>query len=94
MRAVLRMSSGAIVWAVHFGVIYGATAMACALGFPSLVPWTVGISGAIAAAALLALTTLVGDPAFEHWMTGGVAVAALIAVFWETLGVFAVPPCG
>jgi hypothetical protein len=94
MGAVLRMSAGAIVWAVHFGVIYGVTAAACARDVASLVPWTVGISGAVAAAALLALLTLPTESEFERWVTGGVAAAALIAVFWETIGAFVVPLCG
>jgi hypothetical protein len=93
MQTVLRMSAGAIVWAIHFGVIYGLTAAACARNFAPLVPWIVGISGAVAAAALLILMTLPGDPAFERWLTVGVAAAALIAVFWESIGAFVVPLC-
>jgi hypothetical protein len=93
MKVVLRMSAGAVVWAVHFGVIYGVTAAACARNFAPLVPWTVGISGAVAAAALLALMTLRSESAFEHRVTAGVAGAALLAVFWETIGAFVVPLC-
>jgi hypothetical protein len=54
----------------------------------------VGIGGAVAAAALLALMTLPTESEFERWVTGGVAAAALIAVFWETIGAFVVPLCG
>ena len=41
---MLRMSSGAIVWAAHFAVIYGVTALACARGNARIVPWVIGLA--------------------------------------------------
>jgi hypothetical protein len=100
----LRMFSGVIIWAAHFTVIYGFTALACARGFAELqwlgvgiVPWTVGGATLIAVTA----TLVMGVPAaraarasFENWMTAGVAGLALIAIVWETWPVIMVPTCG
>jgi hypothetical protein len=32
MATILRIAAGALVWAVHFAVIYGAAALSCARG--------------------------------------------------------------
>ena len=54
MRAIPRPriahgSSGVVVWAVHFAMIYGSTALACARGFArrawlgvGVVAWAIG----------------------------------------------------
>ena len=42
MSAALRMALGVMVWAAHFAVVYGFTALACARGFASAAPWVVG----------------------------------------------------
>ena len=93
--AAMRISSGVIVWAVHFAVIYGITAIACARDFPRAVPWTVAIA---TFAAVLAITLIVahgyrqrGD--FTGWMSAGVAAAALIAIVFEGFAGLAVPAC-
>jgi uncharacterized protein involved in cysteine biosynthesis len=66
---MLRMFAGLLIWAAHFGVIYGVTALVCArrladvaiLGL-GLVPFTIAIATLIALlAAGLVLALAVGD---------------------------------
>lgn len=95
MRQILFMSSGVVIWALHFGTIYGLTGLACARGWQSLVP--PGIALATALAAILACAVLVagwrGRAQFESWMTAGIAALALVAIVWEALPVLVVPIC-
>jgi hypothetical protein len=93
MPTLLRISSGVIVWALHFGFLYGFTALACARGFPHVVPWVVGGATVAAglAAALIILKNLSAD--FNRWLAAALAVAALLAILWEGLTVFMVPMC-
>jgi hypothetical protein len=101
----LRMSAGIIVWAVHFGVIYGFTGLACARRYePSgamwvgLVPWVIGIATVLAAAIalkfVLPLARRPRDARFVDWMTGWVAVLAIGAIVLEAITVLWVPACG
>lgn len=91
----LWISSGVIVWALHFATIYGLTALACARSVPQPVPWIVF------AATLVAGAVCVGVIArerrrrdgFESWLTLGLATAALLAIVWEGLAAAVVPPC-
>jgi hypothetical protein len=80
----LWMSSGVIVWALHFAAVYGYTALACARGFGGT-SWVVG--GATVVAALLAVGIIARnlDREFTRWISAAVAVAALIAIVWEGL---------
>jgi len=92
----LGMSAGIIVWALHFGAIYGATALACARGLPHLVAPAVG-GVTVAAVAALAIVLVRGwqrRRRFEPWLAAGLAALALVAVVWEALPVLLVPPCG
>ena len=93
MRAVW-ISSGALVWALHFGVIYGFTGLACARGFGTAAPWVIGAATGVAAAGAIAiiLTHLSSD--FTRWMSAAVAAAALLAILWEGLPALMVPACG
>ncbi|HXV07832.1 MAG TPA: hypothetical protein VD791_07375 [Burkholderiales bacterium] len=90
---LLRMASGVLVWALHFGVIYGATGLACARGLGETVPWTVGTATLLAAAAagVIILTHLSQE--FARWMTAALAAVALVAIVWEGLAVLTVPAC-
>ena len=102
-RTSLRLSSGVIIWAMHFTVIYAFTALACARGFAELqwlgagvVTWTVlGVTSIAVAATLLVLVPAAraARGSFEDWMTAGVAALALIAIVWEALPVIIVPAC-
>jgi len=95
MTHALWMSSGAMVWAAHFAALYGFTALACARGFATAVPW---VAGGATLAALLALAFLVlrnvprGDE-FTRWMTMAVAGFAAVGVVYETVPLFIVPIC-
>lgn len=96
MRAILLMSSGVIVWALHFAAIYGFTALACARGFPQAVPWVVAIATAAAVAAVLFFIVVSWKQEnhdFEAWMTRGIAGFALVAILWEAIPVWVVPTC-
>jgi len=89
------MSWGAIAWAVHFGLLYGVTSLACARGLGGVVPW---IAGAVTIAALLASGAIVAialpDRArFASWMTAAIAGIAAIAIAFEGLAVVMVPTC-
>jgi hypothetical protein len=90
----LRMSSGVLVWAAHFTVVYGFTALACARGFGGAAPWVVGVATLVAAAAavLVLLTHLSQE--FTRWITAALAAAALLAILWEGLPALLLPnPC-
>jgi hypothetical protein len=91
----IRMSSGAIVWGAHFAAIYGITALACARGFPGLVPWAIGIATLIAAGLLFFLIWISFKEidAFANWLSGAVAGLALLAIVWEATAVLLVPAC-
>ena len=101
----LRISAGIIVWAVHFGAIYGYTGLACArLDAESadlwrgLVPWVIALTTVLAAAAALAFAMPVlrsrRRAPFVEWMSGWIAVLALLAIVLEASAVLWVPACG
>jgi hypothetical protein len=89
------MSSGAIVWGVHFAAIYGITALACARGFPALVPWAIGIATIIALGLVFLLIWAafkdLGE--FANWLSAAVAGLALLAIVWQAFPVLLVPAC-
>lgn len=91
----LWIPAGIVIWGLHFAVIYGFTALACARGHPTAVPWLVVVSSAIA-------VTLVGAvmvkgfrrrSAFIEWMSASVAAFALIAILYEMLAALLSPSC-
>jgi hypothetical protein len=91
----LRMSAGAIVWAVHFTVLYGFAALACARGFAGAVPWVAGAASGLALAALLLvlLRTRPQRGEFESWLAFSIAAFALVGIVFETVSVYLVRPC-
>jgi len=91
--AALRISLGVVLWALHFTVIYGFTALACARGFGSAAPWLVGVATAAAAAAAIAIIVTHLSSEFTRWMTAAVAGLALLAIVWEGLPALIVPVC-
>lgn len=101
--ATLRISSGVLIWAVHFTAIYGFTALACALGWSSLrwlgvgvLPWTIGAATLAAVAALTAVIASAlrtGTAEFIEWMMAALAGLALVAVLFEGVAVWMVPRC-
>ena len=103
-RITLRMSSGVLIWAAHFAVIYGFAALACTRGFADVKWLGLGIvtavvvaSTLIAAGAVLAFLVpaiRAGVDAFENAMTAGAGALALLAIVWEGfVPVFIVPAC-
>jgi hypothetical protein len=92
MRA-LWISAGVVVWALHFTIVYGFTALACARGFGGAAPWTVGAATLVAAALAVALIVTNLGSEFTRWMTAALAAAALLAILWEGLSAFMVPTC-
>ena len=95
MRA-LWITSGIVVWALHFTVIYGFAAIACARGFAAAVPWAVGAATTVA--ALLAVVIMVRSYArrseFVHWMAASLAALSLVAILFEAAPVLWFPNCG
>lgn len=76
------------IWAGHFALIYGFTALACARSFAALVPWVV-VPASIAAAAALAWLAI---PRWRDTLTAGLAGLALIAIVWEASSLL-LPSC-
>lgn len=92
---VLWIASGVIVWALHFTALYGFTALACARGFPRAVPGFI-VTATLVAGALAVALMVKGyrrRSEFIDWMTASVAGLALIAILYESIGVFLVPLC-
>lgn len=89
----LRMSLGIVVWALHFTVVYGFTAIACARGFAAAAPWVVGAATVIFAAIAIAIIVTHLSSEFTRWMTAALAGFALVAIVWEGIPAFIVPTC-
>ena len=101
----LRLSAGVIVWAAHFGTIYGYTGLACARRFHDTgplwiagVPWVIGVATLIAVAIMLWLIApLVRGHRrddFVVWMSAAIAGLALIGIVYEAVPVVMLPVCG
>lgn len=95
-RTALCISSGGIVWALHFAAIYGYTGLACARGFQHTLAWALGSFTAVGVAALcvIMLKAFRERDRFEGWMTMMIALFALMAVLWETAAVPFIAHCG
>ncbi len=95
LPTALRISAGAIVWAVHFTVLYGFAALACARGFAGAIPWVCGAASVLALAAVLLILALNlprrGE--FESWLAFSIAALALVGIVLETVPVYLVRPC-
>lgn len=94
VTTALRLLAGAIVWALHFALIYGFTALACARGSPDAVPWVIAFATLTAGAACLALIVRQRPwRSFEAGLASGITTIALLAIAWEALPIFMVPVC-
>jgi hypothetical protein len=91
----LWISSGIVVWALHFTALYGLTALACARGQAEAVQWI--IVGVTLIAAAVAVGILVkgyrGHSAFIEWMTMSVAALALLGITYEATAGLLSPLC-
>lgn len=88
-----------VVWAAHFALIYGSTALACAQQAGRLVPWIVGVATALALAALGAIAIPAArraarSPQLAHALPAGLGALAALAVLWEASSLFGVSACG
>jgi len=92
---ILFMSSGVMVWALHFSAIYGMTGLACARGWHWLV--TPSIATATAAAGIAAIAIIAAGvrrrAQFEYWMSACLAAFGLVGISFEALAAFLVPIC-
>lgn len=93
--ALWRMTGGLWVWALHFAVVYGSTALACARGVPGAAPVIAITATALAVAVLLWLLRAAWRQwgGFEAAFGAGMAGFALLAVVWEAMPVLWVPAC-
>ncbi len=89
------MSSGAIVWAIHFSILYGFAALACARGLGGAVPWVslAATLAALGAVAVIAARNVPRRGEFTAWLALSVAGLALVAVLYESIPLFIVPIC-
>ena len=108
--ALVRMSAPLVIWALHFLVIYGLTAIACARGFAATrvlgldaVSWGIALATFVAAGAMLFTIGVAvrqlrpqsdGTAAFVNWMSAAAGGLALVGVLWEAVPVLVVPVCG
>ena len=108
LAVLLSMLTGAVIWAVHFTIVYGFTSVACSRGLGTdAVPLAVAVATGIAAlaAAVVMVRSLrrVGPDAldldqapardFIRWITAAVAGLALVAMVLEGLTAALVPAC-
>jgi hypothetical protein len=94
--AVLHISAGVIIWALHFLALYGLTALACARGLPQMIA-PIAAAATLPAVVALAVVFWRGwarRANFEAWLSATTAAFALVAVLWEAAAVLLVPPCG
>lgn len=102
-RTLLRMSSGIIIWALHFGAVYWVVTMTCALGLGEVRLFWFNANAVIlgvTALALIAVLAVVVSAVWgslrdvRNWMTAGVGAMAAVAIVWEgVLPVLMVPAC-
>jgi hypothetical protein len=91
----LWMSSGILVWALHFAALYGFTSLACARGFGASIPWVAGTAtaAALVAMTLIALRAAPRRAGFTAWMTLAIVGFAAIGVMYDAVPLLIVPPC-
>jgi hypothetical protein len=99
----LRTSGGVMLWALHFLLIYGFTALACERGFHERdwlgagpIAWVVLGATAVTAAAMIWLMRrlLQAEPrTFVDWLGAALTGLALVGVLYEAVPVLLVKPC-
>lgn len=96
MPTLLRIGAGALVWAAHFAVLYGGTALACARGAAGAVPWIVVLStlAGVAFAVAIFVRSYPQRDDFAHWMAAAVAAVAAVAMLWEAIAGLVAGRCG
>jgi hypothetical protein len=98
---------GLFVWAIHFLILYPATATACQLGLQDIgrnarsgfLIALVGITtGAVLIVVLHAVRRhrqlrLVPESRFRMWVTLGCDALAAVAIVWQLFAILLVPIC-
>ena len=103
------VSAGFLIWAAHFLVIYGVTALACARGFADVDVLGMGavelVIGAATLVAIIAAGTVLvrafrrpgveggGSEPFLRWTTAAAALLALVAIAWQASPILFMRPC-
>ena len=87
-----------LVWAAHFTILYGFTALACARQIAAAIPWVAGAASVAALAALALVAVPAGMRAartsqFPEFMTVALGGLAAVAIVWEASSLFWVPAC-
>ena len=86
------------LWAAHFAVAYGFTALACARQMAAAIPWVVGAASIVALLAAAAIAVPAGVRAartsrFADFLGAGLGGLAAIAIAWEASSLLWVPAC-
>jgi hypothetical protein len=94
VKRALLLAAGVILWALHFGAIYGYAGLACARGWErSVTPVVAALTVAAALAATAFMVVLRRREGFEHAIAIGLAGFALLAIVWEGASVAFLVPC-
>jgi hypothetical protein len=96
LATVARISAGIVIWAAHFGVIYGSTALACAREDVSLgtgIAATATLAAAMSA-AVFGIREWRRRERFESWLGATIAALAFVAIVFEGVTILMVPRCG
>lgn len=104
---LLRLIAGPLIWLAHFLFVYTVNALAC--GRPSAAldwagfavsSWIIVAGGAMALGGMVLIVRrqrrrarTSGARAFDAWLAQALCVLSAVAVVWETLPVFLMPPC-
>ncbi len=95
MGNLVRMFSAAIVWGMHFMVLYAFTAFACARDVKQALPYVLG-SATLAALGVLAVIIARAYPQraqFVAGMTIAMGALAVVAIVFSSLAFTMVPAC-
>jgi hypothetical protein len=93
---MLRAIGGMLIWAAHFGFLYGFAGLACARGFGVSLPLAIAAATVLALAAsawLLVEAVRAGLQDFLDWLAATGTALAIVAILWQTLPILLAPRC-
>lgn len=104
MIALLRATSGLIVWAIAFALLYGLQGLACAGGWDAISAGPLPLGQAVLVLVWLAFLVLLGwmvwhlgrhpaEGAFMHRLGLGIAITGLAATIFTGFPVVATSMC-
>ena len=87
-----------VLWAAHFAIAYGFTALACARHMTAAVPWVVGAVSVAALLGLIGIALPAGVRAsrtaqLADFLALGLGGLAAIAVIWEASSLLGIAAC-